>query len=75
MERVRWLELYRLARELGKSFPGGVRYTSAVIVGVFLWAVLNDRPVSWACVREHWPKSLEFGRLPSQSVMSVSPRL
>jgi hypothetical protein len=70
MERVRWLELYRLAVELGKAFPGRVRYSSAVIVGVFLWAVIHDRPVSWACEREHWPAQWEFRRLPSQSVMS-----
>jgi hypothetical protein len=71
MERVRWLELYRLASELGKTFPGGVRYSSAVIVGVFLWAAIHDRPVSWACESQHWPQTLEFGRrLPSQSVMS-----
>ena len=70
MERVRWLELYRLAVELGKAFPGGVRYSSAVMVGVFLWAVIHDRPVSWACEREHWPAQREFRRLPSQSVMS-----
>jgi hypothetical protein len=71
MERVRWMELYRLASELGKAFPGGVLYSCAVIVGVFLWAAIHDRPVSWACEQAHWPKDLPFGRrLPSQSVMS-----
>lgn len=71
MERVRWLELYRLANELGKAFPGGVVYSCAVVVGVFLWATIHDRPVSWACAKEHWPKDLAFRRrLPSQSVMS-----
>lgn len=71
MELVRWMELYRLARELGKAFPGGVRYSSAVIVCVFLWAAVHDRPVSWACEKQHWPKGFEFARkLPSQSAMS-----
>ena len=70
MERARWLELYRLATELGKSFPGGVLYSSAVVVGVFLWAVIHDRPVSWACKREHWPTGFGIRFLPSQSVMS-----
>jgi hypothetical protein len=70
MERVRWLELYRLAKELGKDFPGGVFYPSWVIVGVFLWAAVHDRPVSWACRREHWPVRSEIRFLPSQSVMS-----
>ena len=70
MERVRWLKLYRLASELGKAFPGGVRYSSAVIVGVFLWAAIHDRPVSWACEEQHWPTRPEIRRLPSQSLMS-----
>jgi hypothetical protein len=70
MERARWLELYRLAIQLGKAFPGGVRYSCAVVVGVFLWAVIHDRPVSWACEKEHWPSTLGIARLPSQSVMS-----
>ncbi len=71
MERARWLELYRLAMELGKAFPGGVLYSCAVIVGVYLWAVVHDRPTSWACERVHWPSDLAFARrLPSQSVMS-----
>ena len=71
MERVRWLELYRLATEMGKAFPGGVLYSCAVIVGVYLWAAVHDRPTSWACRREHWPAEFAFARrLPSQSVVS-----
>jgi hypothetical protein len=70
MERVRWLELYRLATELGKAFPGGVLYSNAVVVGVWLWAAIHDRPISWACKREHWPARSEIRFLPSQSVMS-----
>jgi len=71
MELVRWMELYRLATELGKKFQGGVRYSAAVIVAVFLWAAIHDRPVSWACEQEHWPEDFDFARkLPSQSAMS-----
>lgn len=71
MELVRWLELYRLSVNLGKMFPGGARYSSAAIVAVFLWAAIHDRPVSWACEREHWPDDLDFAQqLPSQSAMS-----
>lgn len=70
MERERWIELYHLALELGKSYCVGVRYSVAVIVGVFLWAAVHDRPVSWACDAAHWPTSLRFRRLPSQSTMS-----
>jgi hypothetical protein len=71
MELVRWMELYRLATELGKKFRGGVRYSSAAIVCVFLWAAIHDRPVSWACEQKNWPNDFDFARkLPSQSAMS-----
>jgi hypothetical protein len=42
----------------------------AFIVGVVCWAVLHDRPVSWACRKENWPADLKIGRLPAQSTMS-----
>ena len=70
MERERWLELYQLAKDLGKLHPEGVRYSVAFIVGVFLWSVVHDRPVSWACDRSNWGQELWFRRLPSQSTMS-----
>jgi hypothetical protein len=70
MERERWLGLYQLACEMSRSWRFGHRYSVAYIVGVFLWAVLHDRPVSWACRAENWPEDLRFGRLPSQSTMS-----
>ena len=46
MERERWLQLYRLACELCRSWGWGYRFSTACIVGVFLWAVIHDRPVS-----------------------------
>ena len=55
MEREHWNQLYALAERLGKTFQDGGRYTTAFIVGFFLWAVIHDRPVSWACRRENWP--------------------
>jgi Transposase DDE domain len=70
MERERWMGLYQLACQLSRSWRYGHRYSVACIVGVFFWAVLHDRPVSWACERRNWPPELHFGRLPSQSTMS-----
>jgi hypothetical protein len=40
------------------------------VVGVYLWAVLHERPVSWACDSNNWPKKLWNGKLPSQATMS-----
>jgi transposase len=70
MEREHWKQLYAWAERLGKSLEDRGRYTTAFIVGVFLWAVIHDRPVSWACQRENWPEDLHPRRLPSQSTMS-----
>lgn len=70
MERERWMALYQLARELSRFWRYGHRYSAASIVGVFLWAACHDRPVSWACQAENWPKDRPFRRLPSQATMS-----
>jgi hypothetical protein len=45
-------------------------YSTHDIVEVFLWAVVHDRPVYWACQREHWPLEQWRKKLPSQSQMS-----
>jgi len=70
MERERWWRLYTLARELSRGIHRGIQFRVADIVGVFLWAVIHDRPVSWACRRENWPTDGPFRWLPSQSNMS-----
>ena len=36
----------------------------------YLWSVLSDRPVSWACCPENWPKSFEGYEPPSPVTMS-----
>jgi hypothetical protein len=70
MERERWDRLYALARQLSKGWCEGSKYHAAVIVGVFLWAAIHDRPVSWACQLQSWPAELARRGLPSQSTMS-----
>jgi hypothetical protein len=69
MERERWLQMYRAARRLDKGTCRGV-FSAAVVVGVFLWSALHDRPVRWACVAENWPPGLWRYALPSQATMS-----
>lgn len=49
------------------------QFGDAVIVKVFCFAVLRDRPVSFACVEANWPEDLLERvalSLPSQSTMS-----
>ena len=71
MERELWKTLYALAREADKSSVTflGV-FTAATILGVYLWAVIWDRPVAWACQKANWPADIRPRRLPSQATMS-----
>jgi hypothetical protein len=46
------------------------RFTDCMIIMIYLWSVINDRPVSWACRAENWPEDLLDRELPSPSVMS-----
>lgn len=72
MERELWLRLYQIARRFDRWEPWRLgRYLDVEIVMVHLWAVLHERPTSWACCRINWPKGLwPRGRLPSQPTMS-----
>lgn len=68
-ERLRWVQ--RALRKFGRRRRNRQqRYTDAAIVEVYYWAVINDRPVDWACRPENWPRGLRRGPLPSQSLMS-----
>jgi hypothetical protein len=71
MERELWLTLYKLARQ-GDPSPWWAltRFFDWEIVCVYLWAVIHDRPTSWACDPNNWPKDLWTRKLPSQPTMS-----
>jgi hypothetical protein len=71
MERELWNALYQLARGLNKLRTKGL-FRVSYVLAVYFWAVVHDRPVSWACQRENWPadEPLVERRLPSQSTMS-----
>lgn len=73
MERQRFRELRAVLRQaaVGHRRDPACTHDDATIVLVQLWAVLHDRPTSWAVVREHWPGDLRpRAGLPSQSCMS-----
>ena len=70
-EQDRWKRIYRYVRLAGDIDHNLLHaYPDNLIVGVLLWGALNDRPVSWACERQHWPGAIRPGTLPSQSCMS-----
>ena len=50
------------------------QYSTALVVRVYHWACLHDRPVCWACDPTNWTTSTRPGRLPDQSTMSRRTR-
>lgn len=56
MEGELWKQLYRMVLGLARGTrPRGSRFTDSQIVLTLLWAVLHERPISWACQRRNWP--------------------
>ena len=69
MERELWKLLWQLLSVLCKCLPRG-KFGDEEILAVYFWAVLNERPISWACDQTHWPLDLLPPSLPSQPTMS-----
>jgi Transposase DDE domain len=72
MEGELFASLYVIVQEEAKlrARPTRVRYSDLLIVLVYLWAVLHDRPVCWACNELNWPKEMAWLSLPSAPTMS-----
>ena len=68
MERELWMQLYRVIIQLDNIWTNGW-YRAGEIVAVFLWAVIHDRPTSWACEARNWPDDL-VRPMPPQCTMS-----
>src|SRR5262249_32101863 len=75
MEHQLWTLIVALLPPLDKT-PRPTRhdYRDADILRVYFWAVLHDRPTSWACRRENWPIHLRRRAPPADSTMSVRLR-
>jgi hypothetical protein len=71
MEGELWGRVYALLKRLskGKGVVRG-RFLDVDVAAAYLWSVLHDRPVRWACQRRNWPRCAMIGRLPSPSTMS-----
>lgn len=71
MERQLWKEIVRIICQLSKQpFNPRHRFTDDDILEVYFWAVIHDRPVSWACERINWGVWWRKKRLPSNTTMS-----
>lgn len=71
MEAKVYRALLRIAFSIAHP-PRGARrqFNDRWIIMVYLWSVINDRPVSWACEQQNWPKDQLDCPLPSNATMS-----
>lgn len=71
MEREVWRVLMEVLRRCVVGHRERQRkFSDAVIVATFLWAVLHDRPVSWACSKLNWPFYMRVASRPTPSTMT-----
>ena len=71
MERQLWKQIVTLMKGINKRGCNvQCDYSDAVIVKTWLWAVLHDRPVSWACQTCNWPICERRWQRPSGPTMS-----
>lgn len=73
MEGELFKALYQLVRREAalRKRRARVRYSDALILLVYFWSVLHDRPRVWACRWENWPVQARdwFDALPSESTI------
>jgi hypothetical protein len=71
MERQLWTAIVALLTPLDKTpCPTRHDFRDAHILTIYLWAVIHDRPIAWACSRKNWPIHLRSQKLPSPATMS-----
>jgi len=71
MEDELWARVYRVTWDVCKDAGfKGRQFSDREIVLTFLWAVLHDRPISWACCPANGPPAEHWQRRPSPSTMS-----
>jgi hypothetical protein len=75
MEGQLWKSILMVLTQVDKRCKRGREdFSDEDIVRVFYWAVLHDRPISWACQRENWPYHARRRKLPSDTTMSRRQR-
>ena len=72
LERELWPRLYHLVMEVGETLRlSDVTFPPPLILLVFFWAALHDRPVCWACKeRNGTTTTLHPATLPRTATMS-----
>jgi hypothetical protein len=76
MELELWSETSAVISAVALNWPRHPRdqYSTAVIVRVYHWAALHDRPIRWACKPANWTPATRPPVLPDQSTMSRRTR-
>jgi hypothetical protein len=70
MSSHEWRRLYQIIQRAHRRLPRPQRrplYSDALIVAMYMWAVLHDRPQVWACERRNYHRPFLPRRLPSVS--------
>lgn len=72
MELELWSVLSQAICDVAPRAKANVRDThpTALIVRVYLWVCLHDRPVSWGCDKRNWSERTCPSQLPDQSTLS-----
>ena len=69
MDRSQWLMIQQLigkaVKEVGPTPKA--QYSDVLVLSMYVWAVSQDRPLSWACARSHYGACFRPRRLPSVS--------
>jgi len=70
MDSHGWHVVYQTIRAADREIPRSGRrpaYSDVLIVSMYIWSVLHDRPLCWACGRSHYGSCFRPRRLPSIS--------
>jgi len=71
MERQLWNAIVQIVMEVDKpELSFNFQFCIVQVLRVWFWAVIHDRPVSWATCSENWPPDLLHFPIPSDSTMS-----
>jgi hypothetical protein len=75
MEGQLWRAIVMVLSEVCKRRKrANQRFSDEEIVRVYYWAVIHDRPISWACQARNWPLHNRRKALPSDTTMSRRQR-
>ena len=76
MENELWKKVYQLVTKVAKNKTlKRATYTHTDIVLTYLWAVIHDRPIYWACKKANWPIYYRKKPLPNPSTMTRRLRM